>query len=235
MAKRPVFVPCESGPTYVRTYEVEFEWFPGMALKQAQRSVASLHAAARTRLPASHILEISTKSESDLGVRLSAFNLTITTVKHERTFSVESAYQASKVFQHGGPFVDLLETRSVDAKRDPRLKESGSLIKFHFFGKDWGLEPRTAFYDWLYMNALHKHVELSGLLLDYDAFSDIAFNPERSLNCQAYAAALYVALSKRGLLSEEVLKDKDRYLEIVRRAKVDNAHQNTVKQDGLAF
>lgn len=36
---------------------------------------------------------------------------------------------------------------------------------------------------------------------EYAGSSDIAFNPARSLNCQAHAAALYVSLRERGLLT----------------------------------
>lgn len=235
MATRPVFVACESGASYVRTHEIEFQWFPGMALKQAQRSVAALQDEAKKRLRVSRILEISSKSNCELGVKLSAFNLPITTIRHERTFSVECAYQSSKVFQHGGPFVDLLDAKSIDAKRDPRLNQHGRLIKYRFFGTDWVLEPRTAFYDWLYMNALHKQDELASEVLQFDAFSDIAFNPERSINCQAYSAALYVSLSRRGLLTTEMLRDREFYLEVIGRAKVESSREDVVSQERLAF
>lgn len=236
MATRPVFVPWDGGPSYVRTYHIEFQWFPGMALKQAQRSVAALHSAAKKELPRIHrLLEVSTKSESELGAKLSAFNLFITTVKHERTFSVESAYQASKVFERGGPFDDLLYMKSIDAKRDPRLVESGRLVGFKFFGREWKLEPRTAFYDWLYMNALHRQDDLASEVLQYDAFTDIAFNPERSLNCQAYSVALYVSLTRRRLLSTDTLKDPEAYLEVVQQAMANNAHENSTPQNQFGF
>ncbi len=157
----------------------------------------------------------------------------IKTVKHEREFSLECAFQASKVFENGGPYKDLLNARSLDAKRDPRLKESGRLIKFHFFNVDWGLEPRTAFYDWLYINALHKQSDLANLVLTYRAFSDIAFNPDKSINCQAYAAALYVSLHERGLLSETMLKDKDLYLSTIKTGAISNAHEDSTIQSPL--
>lgn len=82
----------------------------------------------------------------------------------------------------------------MDAKRDERLRSSGSLTKFSFFGTDWALEPKTAFYDWLYINALLKNPDLVGRVTDRDAFSDIEFNPERSINCQARSVALFCAL-----------------------------------------
>jgi len=205
-----------------------------MALTQAQKSIASLHKAACRQLDISTVLEISSKSLQPLGVKLSAFNLMIKTVKREREFSVECAYQGSKVFERGGPFIDLFDRKSIEAKKDPRLLQHGRLIKYRFFGVDWLLEPRTAFYDWLYINALHKHPDLASEVLQYTAFSDIAFNPERSLNCQGYAAALYVSLHKRGLLIE-VLGDRERYLEVIRSMKVSNAHEDSITQDKIPF
>lgn len=50
--------------------------------------------------------------------------------------------------------------------------------------------------------------------MEYDAFTDIAFNPQKSINCQAEAAAIYVSLKKQGLL-EEALKDKENFRKIV--------------------
>lgn len=235
MAERPIFTPSLSGPLFVSTHHVEFQWFPGMAKSQAQKSIDSLHEQARKQLHVDRVLEISSKSRDDDGVRLSAFNLMIKTVRYEREFSLECAYQASKVFQHGGPFKDLLKVKSIDAKRDPRLNQHGRLIKFQFFGTDWPLEPRTAFYDWLYINALHKRPELAEVVLAYRAFSDIAFNPERSINCQAYAAALYVSLHARGLLTDRVLRDRDEYLSVINTGAVSNAHENTVRNHPLRF
>ncbi len=233
MAKRPIFTPSLTGKLLVWTYHVEFEWFPGMAMSQSRKSIASLHAAARNQIDVSDVLEISSKSPTELGVALSAFNLMIRTVKHEREFSLECAYQASKVFEHGGPFVDLLNAKSIDAKRDPRLNQHGRLTKFRFFGMDWDLQPRTAFYDWLYINALHKRPDLAKQVLTYRAFSDIAFNPERSINCQAYAAALYVSLYERGLLTDEVLKNQQAYLSVINTGVVSNAHEDTQVQSRL--
>ncbi len=233
MASRPIFTPSLSGKLLVWTHHVDFQWYPGMAKSQSQKSIASLHAAAKVQVGVDKVLEISSKSPSDLGVSLSAFNLMIKTLKREREFSLECAYQASKVFEYGGPFTDLLEARSIDAKRDPRLLQHGRLVKFRFYGVDWGLEPKTAFYDWLYINALHKHPELAEQVLLYSAFSDIAFNPERSINCQAYAAALYISLHERGLLTDELLRDQKKYLSVIATGEVSNAHEDTVTQRRL--
>lgn len=214
MAERPIFVSSDDGNELVKAYEISLTWFPGFAVSQKQRSIRSLHENAENQLGPLSILEISSKSLQKLGIELSAFNLMIKTVKLGQEFSVESAFQASKVFESGGPYTDLLRKSSREAKRDPRLRDSGKLRKFVFFGYEWALEPKTAFYDWLYINALVKHSELASALLSFSAFTDIEFNPERSLNCQARSAALFVSLSKRGLL-ENALASQQSFLEIV--------------------
>jgi len=232
MAERPIFIPASEGPALVRTRFVEFKWFPGMAASQKQKSVDALHDAA-CKLPGiGNMLEVSSKSREELGVALSAFNLTFTTVKYQRTFSVECAYQSSKVFERGGPYTDILGMTSREAKKDERLLNSGRLIGFRFFGNDWRLEPQTAFYDWLYINALKKKSDISAQLGEYSAFTDIEFNPERSINCQAYAVALFMSLHTRGLL-EEATSSKETFLRIVGKAAISNARQDESRHGGI--
>lgn len=183
-----------------------------MAVSQKQKSIASLHEAAKTRLSATRILEISSKSPEAIGVCLSAFNLTLPL--GDRVVNVEVAFQSGKIFERGGPYIDLLDKTSRDAKGDPRLRQSGCVIGFSYAGEAWPCEPRTAFYDWIYLQALNAHPELARQLSRYEAFTDIEFNPEKSINCQARSAALYVSLTNAGLL-EEALAGKDSYLRIL--------------------
>ena len=109
-------------------------------------------------------------------------------------------------------FMDFVALR--EAKKDPRLKESGKLISFCFSGELFPLEPRTCFYNWLYLSALHQHPELTEPLMEYTAFTDIAFNPQKSINCQACAAAVYVSLRRNGLV-EKALSDPQSFRDIV--------------------
>lgn len=74
MANRPVYIPCLKGQALVTPVAVEFKWVAGMAVTQKQKSIRSLHEAAVKRNIA-QVLEISSKSENPLGVKLSAFNL----------------------------------------------------------------------------------------------------------------------------------------------------------------
>ncbi|WP_043301086.1 DarT1-associated NADAR antitoxin family protein [Burkholderia paludis] len=214
MAQRPIFIPNPEGPSLVRTVDVEFEWFPGLSVTQKQRSIDALHAAGRQAAGVADILEISSKSRAQLGVALSAFNLGLRAPGRNDTTSVECAFQGSKVFENGGPYTDMLAMSSLDAKRDRRLRDSGRLVAFRFMNEDWPLEPRTAFYDWLFITALMQHPERASRLCAYSAFTDIEFNPARSINCQAYSAALFVALHARGKLTASGL-DRNAFLALL--------------------
>lgn len=212
MAVRPVFS-VSFDRRYCICEDTEFEFFSGFSMKQKQRCIKSLHQAFARKNADKKILEISGKSETELGVKLSAFHLTIKTSSGKEV-SVESAFQAGKEFERGGPYQDLLYASPRDAKRDERLKNSGGIIAFHFDNQMFETEPKTYFYHWLYLNAVHMHTELAEQMLCYDAFTDIEFNPKKSINCQAQAAAVYVSLEKQGLLLE-ALKSKEAFLDIV--------------------
>ncbi|MCF6461532.1 DarT1-associated NADAR antitoxin family protein [Clostridium sp. Cult3] len=216
MATRPAFLVNQDNSInkFVERRNIEFQWFPGFSQKQKQRSIQSMHDAIVDEIKDVKILEISSKSTNELGVRLSAFNLLITHKDTKQTFSVESAFQSSKVFEKGGPYKDILNMNSRDAKKDERLRNSGELIYFDFFGTRWGLSPKTLFYDWLYINALWQHKDLSREVIKYNAFTDIEFNPSKSINCQANAAALFVSLFNRGLLEKAINSIED-YINIV--------------------
>lgn len=213
MAKRSVYRVSNELDNYVEEINVEFTWYAGFAVSQKQKTIRDLHYKYSSLFPNDKVLEISSKSENELGVKLSAFNLMITT-KDSRVFSVESAFQSSKKFELGGPYLDILNKTSREAKRDERLKNSGKLIAFQFYDREWPLEPKTLFYDWLYVRAVYKNKDLSEEILKYDAFTDIEFNPEKSINCQARAAALFVSLSRRGLL-ELAMTSIDNYIKII--------------------
>jgi hypothetical protein len=128
---------------------------------------------------------------------------------------LESAFQGSKVFEHGGPFNDLYCTDARTAKRDERLRESGQLVGFDFEGTLFPLEPKTIFYDWLYINAIYAHRHWCEILYQYAGFTDIEFNPSRSISCQARSCALFLTLMRRGILDESV-SSIDNFVQIIR-------------------
>ena len=207
MAERPVFSVSTQRP-YYREEKVQFQYAPGFSIVQKQKNIQSIRDEFSKKHHNARVLEISSKSDISLGIQLSAFNLLVT-VGNLRT-SVESAFQSSKVFQNGGPYTDLLAEPSYIAKKDPRLRSSGDLKSFELNGSSFPIEPKTYFYDWLYVNAVAENTELAEKIIEYNAFSDIEFNPEKSINCQARSAAIFVSLQHQGLLSE-ALKNPDSF------------------------
>lgn len=214
MANRPVFISIENNENdFVKRINVDFTWYPGFSKKQKQKSIKSLHESflkENYNINQNEILEISTKSPDDFGVKLSAFNLEIE-LKSIKT-TVESLFQSSKVFEKGGPYRDIIEKTSLEAKKDNRIRNSGDLIKFRFNKRDWPLEPKTVFYDWIYMKALSQNKNYTKQIMKYKAFTDIEFNPKRSINCQARSAALFISLKKMNKLNT-FLSDIDKYLD----------------------
>lgn len=210
MAKRPVFIAIQPNEKeFVKKVDIEFNWHPGFSVSQKQKSINDLHKAFNKEYQNLKILEISSKATNSLGVSLSAFNLI-----YENNMTVENVFQASKVFEKGGPYLDLLEKSALEAKRDLRLRDSGELIYFQLKSEKWELEPKTLFYDWVYINSVHRNPNLSIQLIEYNAFTDIEFNPNKSHNCQAISAALYVSLYRNGLL-EDALSSISSYKKII--------------------
>lgn len=230
MAERPIFLPRYDGLRLVEEVLVSFPWHPGFAPVQKRKNVCELHCAANKK-GLTRLLEVSTKSEEALGQKLSAFNLKFKTPSGNTSY-LESAYQGSKVFENGGPFLDLYDAAPLDAKRDERLKSSGALTGFRFFSTDWSLEPKTAFYDWLYLYALKDHAEFLRRLFVYDGFSDIEFNPGKSLNCQARSCAMLVSLLKKNLFPE-VAYDKELFLSVLRPDAFAQPHSQDLRQGAL--
>jgi hypothetical protein len=214
VARRPVFVPSRDRPPLVQEVNVPFTWHSGFAPVQKKKNIAELHASAADG-GLRHILEVSTKSNEKLGVRLSSFNLKVELPDGTVT-PMECAYQGSKVFAQGGPFTDLYSVSPREAKQDTRLKTSGPLVHFKFGEEEWKLEPKTAFYDWLYLYALKDHARYLKRLFKYDAFSDIEFNPETSINTQARSCALLVALLRQELFPRAVY-DKDFLISVLKQ------------------
>lgn len=211
MAIRPIYHSLSHYP-YYETISTEFKYYSGFSVSQKQKSIKSLHTAYTQKFNERKIIDISSKSTLELGVKLSAFNLMIPAKKHP--FSVECAFQGSKVFENGGPYMDLIYKNSLEAKKDERLKKSGRLVAFKYFKKEYPLEPKDYFYNWIYINALQLNKDLATQILEYDSFSDIEFNPQKSFNCQAKAVAIYVGLYKAGII-ENALKNHKNFLNIV--------------------
>jgi type I restriction enzyme M protein len=220
MAQRPVYL-TRPQPPYCFPWNAEFVYNSGFAPSQKQKNITAIHAAFSATFPELKVLEISSKSMQPGGVELSAFHLPKYVPSLDKSIPVENIYQAGKVFAHGGPYTDLLHVTPREAKLDERLQTSGPLTGFRFEGQDFPLKPITIFYDYLYINALLENEKLAQVLLQYDAFTDIEFNPQKSINCQAKAAALFVALHRLNKL--DAAKDFDSFRALLLAAPAKSA------------
>ena len=176
---------------------VTFDGVSGFAKSRAPVNVARLHDIVKRSFKLNDVLEVSSASPDALGVSLSAFNL-----KNAQGDTVEALFQASKKFAHGGPYTDLLGAKCGKAKKDERLRNSGPLVAFvgPYSGREYPLKPITAYYDFLYIRTLLENGVLCQEIIDRNlgVFSDIYFNPEKSLNCQAEACAIFSGIMSAG-------------------------------------
>ena len=166
-------------------HNFEFTFNSGFAPSQKKKNIQALHKAIGKR-----VLEVSTKSDSDLGLKLSAFNLKLNGIP------LECIFQSSKVYENGGPYLDMLGMEPRAAKRDERHKNSGRLVGFKYNYEIFKLEPKTFFYDYIYTLAVKESIDLNEIIqiLEYDYFTDIEFVPSKSVNCQAKTVALIKAM-----------------------------------------
>lgn len=186
-------------------------------------------------------------TDFETGKALSAINLMYEDTETGRLFSVENWFQAAKVFERNGheygPYPELLKVRTpkrylnefLDQKTAAHYEgdelfqrvqseiRGSDLVRFELWGKEFPLVPRSCFYDYLYAKALYqdRNADLAARLCDYRVFTDIMFNPgtgkRRKYNTQARSCAIFVSLTKRGLL-DDALFDIDSFIDLVEYA-----------------
>lgn len=201
MARRPVFITNDRKP-YSAEWMVDFTYNSGFAVSQKQKNITALHREFKEEFPEKQVLEISSKSLQPEGVALSAFNLVKYVPSLGKSVPVECIFQGGKVFEQGGPYTDLIEKTAREAKKDERIRMSGAVTGFCFEGETYPATPKTVFYDFIYINALLENEALAKEVLKYDAFTDIEFNPAKSVNCQANTAAKFVSLVRTGKIDQ---------------------------------
>ena len=212
MATRPVFEISFTAPYYTEQ-NTDFTWNKGLNINQRRKNVIALHEAYKEKFPTKEVLEISSKSLQADGLPLSAFQLQKYVPTLKKTLAVENLYQGGKIFEKGGPFLDLYDLTAKVAKKDERLHSFGSVVGFFYEGNFFPSEIVDAFYNWLYINALVENPGISAPLMNYDAFTDIVYNPKTGINCQAKSAAIFVSLAKLGKL--DVVKDFEQFTKTV--------------------
>ncbi len=210
MSERIYYVVNDSGEKLYDEKGVEFWYFRGFAASQKRKSIVSMHEAIKKASPGAKILEVSLYSPERVGVKLCDQNLKMQVKKLRRYVSVKCLFEASKVFEAGGPFVDLLKVTPDEASSNKRLKNSGQLIKYVFEGQEWGTVPSNMFYDYLYLRTLCQNSDFLNEALKYDVFTDIEPSQENAVDCPARAVAIAVGLKRRGLL-EKSLESKEAF------------------------
>ena len=236
MAERLCFLVSDFEKTgrFYDEVRVEFEYFNGFALVQKQKSIKSFHKAIESQFKNFKVLEISTKSPEILGKHCSAFNLKLECEKlGER--ALECVFQSSKVFEYKGEEKRFKEILYEDNAREGKrcIKEfleqhkGARLTHFEFEGQKYPLEPASAFYDFIYIQAL-KQLKDKDELLKYDIFTDIEFNDKKQINCQARSCAIYVGL-KRAKKLDEYLKSFNKFKEIYQNLSKNENKTSTKK------
>ena len=163
------------------------------------------------RMPeGTRLLEISGRSDQELGKRLSAMRLPPAS---GTSGTVEAAYQGAKDFGHGPSKAIRGARTGYDAKRESRTREAAAeqpLQGFEHEGTKWPAEGGTDFYDWLWSTSALVHEKDVGRKLEaYDGFTDQFHRPARAGDppraCQAKAAATLVSLlreERKGRLTQ---------------------------------
>ena len=201
MAKRPAWT-IENNRVICK--EFEFEWNGGFSITQKQKNIKNLHNSIIKETNES-VLEVSSKGLTQLGKDIGAFSLKYNEVP------LENVFQSSKKFENGGPYTDLMSVTPKEAKGDERLKNSGKILAFCLDGEEWPLEPKTLFYDYIYIKALIQNYGYDLGLTEYDWFTDIEFNPKKSINCQARTVAIYKLLKMSNKF--DVIENKEKWTE----------------------
>ena len=171
---------------------ITFKWEPGMSTSQRRKSCQNLHSALKEKYDQA-ALDISSASTTDLGVKLSAFNL------KWRGKSVECWYQGSKVYSIAGAMHYLYNATSMEAKQSMKQGGLGNLVGFNLEGTEYPMSPRTVFYDYIYLMGLLETYGDSLDLSEYGFFTDI----QAVLNidaCQARTVCEYKLLQEEGNL-----------------------------------
>lgn len=197
MAIKRIFISSENKP--FTEVDINYQYYAGFALSQRRKCIESLHKSISSRYPNKKILEVSSKSNNELGRKLSAFNLKLDGKP------LECIFQSSKVFSGGEQFKFLLDYSPRDVKKYMREHSKGKVLeKFNYNGVDFPLYPKTLFYDYIYFKALINLGEESKVLKDYDIFTDIEFDYKKSINCQARSCSIYSYLLSNNKVDEYI-------------------------------
>ena len=177
-----------------------FTWIKG----SKRQNIRAVHDAVHTTDPDFSILEVSSASVQPEGETVSSLRLLLHLDSVAQDVPISTVFEAAKVFEHGGPFADLLTCEPPKVHKDTRLRTSGELLCYSLEGSEYPTEPYPdSFFEWLYCRALKQFPEKAEPLSRYNAFSDIAAaaDSKKYYGDSSRAAAIYVGLAAAGKLS----------------------------------
>lgn len=153
MATRTVFYVNEKNE-FVKS-NIYFKWNPGFSEAQTRKNVDAVHKGFLKQHPGAKILEVSSSATDPNAIKASAFNLQVRTT--HGNFTVEQVFQAGKVFKKNGIQNRLLTYSPQQAKKIiKQINANDQLVGFEEFGSKFPLEPKTYFYNWIYICTVTK-------------------------------------------------------------------------------
>ena len=198
MATRTICFPI-SGYPYCKEQPVTFTWING----SKRQNIRAVHDAVHTTDPDVSILEVSSASAQPEGEAVSSLRLLLRLDSVAQDVPISTVFEAAMVFEHGGPFADLLTCAPSKVHKDTRLRTNGKLLRYSLEGSEYPIEPHPdSFFEWLYCRALKQFPEKAAQLSRYHAFSDIAAaaDSKKYYGDSSRAAAIYVGLAAAGKL-----------------------------------
>ena len=183
MAVRPIFISSGDIEKPFIKKDISFKWVSGVSHIQLCRRRDSLSSEISKLYDIKKWLEVSSMSDKEIGIKLSALNLILNT--SNGTDSVQNIYQSSK--RYSFDFTDY----------------------FKYNDLVFDSTPTGMFYDYIYMCAILQNSHLINDLVQFDIFTDIQFNPNKSLNTQARAVAIFKTLYDNNSLS--IINDHEEF------------------------
>lgn len=214
MAARPVFLTNQNKP-YFSEYNVNFVYNNGFAPCQKKKNIIAIHNAFHKDNSDKKVLEISSKSFDEIGVKLSAFNLMLYVESLGKSMPVEIMYHSGKIYKDSGRHLEILNMTPKESKKYLYQNKFGLIEYFVFENQRVEVDDFCDFYNWLYIKALLENEYISSELLKYEAFTDVEYNPSRSKNCQARSAAMFVSLYKQNKIQFGEILNYDKFRRLI--------------------
>lgn len=208
MARRLYFIPKSSYQGLILEKSVYFPEIRGEKEHSMKKTMETMHHVIRAQESGGRILEVSPYGGA-IGKACTPWLLKLST-KDGESLPVAALYEAAKVFEFGGPYEDLRNKRPESVLGDPRLKNSGDLMGFHFEKEAFTTTPRHKFFDYLYIRALKEREDLKEALLKAEIVTDITYQMSSMYLSPARSVSYFISLCKEGLL-EEVLASSEAF------------------------